>query len=783
MFKHNLRIIYRNFKKDKLTFVINLLGLSVGLACSLLIFLWVKDELEFDKYNDNDSRIVRVMSNYHNSDNIDTQEGTPGLLAESLAREIPEVQYAVASFYDDEKNLLTAGENNIKAPGRYVGKDFFKIFSYTLLQGDKNQVLSNNNSIVLSEGLAKKLFKTTENVIGKVVEFQRKKPFVVSGIYKDVPVNSTDQFEFLLPYEWYKAEHDWTLHWGNTGPSTIVLLKEGASLDQFNAKIENFVKNKFSYSPVTLFATQFSRGYLYKNYVNGVQSGGRIEYVRLFSLVAVFILLIACINFMNLSTAKASLKAKEIGIRKVMGAERRTFIIQYLSESVLIAFLSLLVAIIITVLLLPLFNSVSGKHIGLHFNWSTLVIVPGIALFTGLVSGIYPALYLPRFTPIAALKGTIRSSVGELWARKGLVCFQFVISIVLITGVWIIYRQIQFVQTRNLGYDRANVIYFSEEGRVEQHPESFLSLVKTIPGVVNASVAGYEIGSVPCTYGIEWPGKDKHDANCFQQIAAGYDLIETLGIKMKEGRSFSRNYGQDTSAVVLNEAAVKIMGIKDPIGKRIRLWEKEVEIIGITKNFYLESVRQDIKPVFFWLKPSSTWSVMLKMQPGKETAVLSELTRMYKDFNPGFELEYKFLNEAYKAQYIGESHVSALSKYFAGLAIFISCLGLFGLAIFTTQRRRKEIGVRKTLGASSLNVVYILTSEFTKIVLISILIALPVSFLLARQWLNGFSLRIDLKLWYFAGAGLLALFISWLTVGVQAIKAASLNPKDCLKDL
>jgi hypothetical protein len=348
--------------------------------------------------------------------------------------------------------------------------------------------------------------------------------------------------------------------------------------------------------------------------------------------------------------------------------------------------------------------------------------------------------------------------------------------------VWIIYKQVQFVQTRNLGYDRTHVIYFEKEGRVSENLESFIGRAKAIPGIVNVSSAGYDLGSVACTYGVAWEGKTNNDAHCFQQIAVGYDLIETLGIKMKQGRTFSRNYGTDSSALVFNEAAVKVMGLMDPIGKRVRLWDKEMQIIGVTKNFYLESLHHDIKPTVFWLNFKSSWLVMVKLQAGKERQVLSDLQRLYASFNPGFELEYKFLNETYRELYASEQRIASLSKYFAGLAICISCLGLFGLATFTTQRRRKEIGVRKTFGASNLTIVYLLTAEFTEVVLISILIALPLSFWLAKEWLAGFALRTELHIWYFIGAGVIALVVTWLTVGLQAAKASVMTPKDCLRD-
>lgn len=782
MLKHYFLILARTLRRDKRTLFINLTGLSIGLACAMVIYLWVQDELSVDKFNEHDSRLYKVMSNYHNSDGISTTEGTPGILAEALASEIPEVEYATTSQYYDTKNLLTAGDNNIKAPGRYVGKDFFNIFSYQLIRGSKGEVLADKNSIVLSEDLAMKLFRTTENVVGRPVKFQKGKSLVVTGIFKGVPVNATDQFDFLLSFESFKDEHKWTLQWGNTGPQTYILLRKGVNIDQFNNKIRDFVKTKLPESSVTLLATPFSNNYLYGKYTNGVPSGGRIENVRLFSIIALFILAIACINFMNLSTAKASWRAREIGVKKVLGANKKVFIVQYLGESLMITFLALLIALGMVALLLHPFNEIAGKHLALNFNGEMILAFLCIAFITGILSGIYPAFYLSGFNPISSLNGIIKTSIGELLARKGLVLFQFAVSIILIAAVFITYKQIQFVQTRNLGYDRSNIIFFETEGEVTNNLSTFLSQVKQTPGIVNASAAGYEIGSVGCTYGLGWEGKDKKDATCFQQIAVDYDLIDLLGIKLKEGRTFFREFGMDSSNIIFNEAAIQAMGLKDPIGKTVKLWGKDVRIIGVVKNFYLESLHQDIQPLFFYLKPEDAWIVMIKLQAGKEEQALADLQHLYRSFNPGFELEYKFLNESYQAQYASETRISALSKYFAGLAIFVSCLGLFGLAAFTINRRRKEIGIRKILGAANFIIVWILTLEFTKVVLISILIALPLSYLLAKRWLDNFVLRIDLQVWYFLVAGLIALFIAWATIGAHAVKAANANPRDSLRD-
>ncbi len=459
MLKHNLLIIFRNFKRNKSTFFINLIGLSTGLACALLIYLWVNDELHVDKWSKNDSRLYQVMDNQQQSQAVVTGEGTPDLLADALANEIPEVKYAAAvtpsSWFGNF--TLSSDNKNIKATGQFAGKDFFKVFTYDLLQGNSNEILSIDNSIVISEALAIKLFKTTNNAIGKSIKWQVigiKMESVISGIFKGIPENSTEKFDFVLSYDqWIKLSRivGRTINWGNYGPNTYIVLKRNANVKIVNNKIAGFIKAKNKYSNATLFIRQYSDNYLYNKYENGVQSGGRIEYVKLFSLIAIFILIIACINFMNLSTAKASIRMKEVGIKKTIGASRNAIALQYLGESLLLAFLSLIISLALVEFILPQFNSLTGKHLILQFGTQCCSFFLGITIFTGIISGSYPALYLSGFNPIAILKGHLNhSSKGELFIRKGLVVFQFTLSIILIAAVMVVYKQMEYIQSKNL---------------------------------------------------------------------------------------------------------------------------------------------------------------------------------------------------------------------------------------------------------------------------------------------------------------------------------------------
>jgi len=783
MLKHHLLLTFRNFNRFKNAFLINLAGLSTGLACTMLIFLWVNDELSIDSFHKKTDRLFQVREHQQYAEEIMTTTSTPGILAEALKDEIPEVEYSATTTWINN-STISVGEKNVKAEGFHVGEDYFNIFSFPLIEGDPSQVLADKSSIVISESLAISLFGNVEEAVGKQVEYQHAKTFLVSGVFENIPNNSSYQFEFVLSFEDFKDDNDWVLNWGNNGPRTFLTLKEGTNAAEVDEKIADFIKTKEEDSHVTLFLKKYADNYLYGRYENGKLSGGRIEYVQLFSVIAIFILAIACINFMNLSTARASRRTKEVGIKKALGIKRSGLIAQFMSESILVALLSLIIAILIVWLVLPEFNTITDKKIVLDFNLIQISFFLGITLFTGFIAGSYPALYLSGFNPVKVLKGQLRTSLGELWVRRGLVIVQFFLSVILIVSVLVIYTQIEFVQNKNLGYDKENVIYFETEGRVEENLETFLQELNKQPGVVSASSIGHTLnGRNNNTMGLDWEGKDP-DANIlFENVRVNFDMLETLDIQIKEGRSFSREFSTDTSKIIINEAALKVMGLEDPIGKTIKLWDEyDLEIIGIAKDFHFQSLHAPVNPLFFVVNPRNTWFIMARLEAGREKETIARITDFYQAYNPGFTFDYQFLDDSYQRMYTAELRVSALSKYFAGLAIIISCLGLLGLAAFTAERRVKEIGIRKALGSSSFNILLLLTGDFTKMVLIAICFALPVSYWAISIWLDKFTFSIDLELWFFIIAGALAMVIAWLTVGSQALRAARVNPAKCLKD-
>ncbi len=781
MLRHNLLLIYRNFKRFRSSFFINLIGLSTGMACTLLIFLWVKDELSVDRFHQNDHRIHQVMKQIPSGDGVEVAAEHAPILSDVLVDELPEVEFAVSEAINPNMDNLTVLDQTFKASGGYAGPEYFKVFTYPLLFGDKNRVLADEGNIVLSQQLAFKLFSSLDNPLGKEIEIEGKGQFLVSGVF-DIPKNSSRSFDFLIPLTTaYKHYPNLQNNWNNQWVNTHVLVREAADLNQLNSKISNLMGEKTGEEHLRLFTRKFSDAYLYGKYENGKQEGGRIEYVRLFSILAVFILLIACINFMNLSTASASRKLKEVGIKKAIGAARKTLVFQFLGESLFMAFLSLLTAVLMVWLILPQFNEIAAKQLSLNVDPNLILVFLGITLVTGLISGSYPALYLSGFNPVTVLKGKLTTSLEELWLRKGLIVFQFVMSVILIVAVLVVYNQTQLIQNKNLGYNKNNVIYFQMEGRVKDQLDTFLSEVKQIPGVVESSSMFLTFfGNLNSTGDLSWQGKNPESNLSMQYRRVNYDLIELLEIEMAAGRSYSR-YFSDTARIIFNETAIASMGLQDPIGKTVRLWNREMEIVGVAKDFHFQSLHETVKPLFLFLNPERTNNIILKVDEGKEKEVVGVLRDFYTEFNPGYVFDYRFLDQEYQAQYVAENRVSVLSKYFGGLAILISCLGLFGLATFTAERRTKEIGIRKTLGASEAEIVRLLSGEFVKLVGTAIFIGLPISYYFTQNWLENFAYKIELEWSFFIGAGVLTLLIALVTVSFQAIKAALMNPVKSLR--
>lgn len=785
MFRNNFKIAWRSLLKDRQSSILHLAGLSTGLACALLIYLWVSDELHMDKFFQKDSQLFQLMEN--RSGNLKgVSDESSGLLAETVAKDMPQVQYAAAVAPSGwfPKFSLTVNDKTIKASGQYAGKDYFNIFSYKLLDGTKDLALADKSAIVISEDLAMKLFNRTDGIIGKTIQLEHDKQFHISGVFEHVPEQSSEKFDFVLPFEYLKEIQPWVKEWGSKGPHNYVLLKEGANVDVFNRQIEDIIIRHTGKKAFKVFAYQYSRNYLYGKFVDGKPSGGRIEYIRLFSVIAAFILIIACINFMNLSTARASKRLKEVGIKKVVGASRRQLIYQFISESMLLSFFSLLLAVIIVTLILPAFNQLTDKHIVLHPDKELIIAAIAITLVTGIISGSYPAFYLSGFRPVLVLKGKLNTSMGELFARKGLVIFQFTLSMIFIVSVLVVFRQMRYIQSEHLGYNKDNILVFNSDGRLLGNQENFVAELKHLQGVISATGTSHNlVGHNYSTSGMEWEGMSPDQNPMFEVAGVGQDFCETMGIRLAEGQDFSPNFKGEAS-IIFNQAAIDAMGLKDPIGKTVRFLNEPKRIVGVIQNFHFESFHETIKPMLFLPQASdsgSNYKILVRIQAGRETEALENIRKKYDAWNKGFVFDYRWLDAAFQRQYRSEKNVEALSKYFAGLAVLISCLGFFGLAAFTAQRRQKEIGIRKVVGASARQIALMLSMGFLKLVGLALLIALPVSWWIMTEWLHSFAYRVDLGPDIFLISGLAVILVTLCTISLQSIRAALANPVKNLK--
>jgi ABC-type antimicrobial peptide transport system permease subunit len=742
----------------------------------------VTDEFSFDKFNEKDSQLYQVMTKVPTNAGIDVSEATSGLLSESLRNEIPAIQYAVTTYESSEKNILSVENKSVRASSLYATEDFFNIFSYPLIEGTVTNVLSVENSIAISEGVAQKLFNTTNNIPGRVITLDNKKQVSVTAVFKNVPVNSSVSFDFVLPYKMIVSENPGIHNWGQNYFNTYLLLSKGTDIKDFDSMISKLIQKKTG-TQSSLFLRPYSHRYLYNKYENGIQAGGRITYVRLFSIIAILILAIACINFINLSTARASKRIKEVGLKKVLGARQRNLIFDFIAEAVIISFFSLLVSLLIVKISLPYFNSFAGKHIILNFHPEMILFIIIILLVTSLTSGVYPALFLSGFNPRNFFLTKSNPHLLKTGIRRGLVIFQYFISIFLIISVVTIYRQMKFISSQNLGYKKDNVIYFEDEGKMIQNQKSFLSEVKKIPGVINASSTAWNFVSSRASTGggVNWEGRNPKDIVSFEVQKVNYGLFETLGIGVKDGRTFSEEFPTDNSAIIFNETAIKTMGLKDPVGKTVNVWGQNRQIIGVVNDFHFESLHSKINPLFFILNPSNCKIFMISLKGGMEKKVIDDINKLYHDFYPTLPFDYKFLDQDFQEQYVAEKRVATLSQLFAIIAIIISSLGLLGLAAFSAERRVKEIGIRKVNGAKISEVMVMLNRDYVKWVAIAFLIAMPIAYYAMNKWLENFAYKTTLSWWIFALAGLLALGIALLTVSWQSWKAATRNPVEALR--
>jgi len=782
MIKNFLKITFRNLLRHKDFSAINISGLAIGMASAILILLWMFNEISYDRFHTNKDYLYQAWNRGVFDGKLQCWSSTPQLLGPTLKVEYPGV--VNVSRYYSRWFVTKVGDKKVSSQAIIADPSFLSMFSFPLLKGNVNTVLKGPYSIVITEKMAKKMFGDADPM-GKLINID-KDNFTVTGIFKDPPVNTVFQFEYMLPWDYHIKINDDDKSWGNNSVNTFVQLKTGVNADQLGEKIKDItIKHSNKAEEHEVFLHPISKWHLYSTFENGKIAGGRIAIVRLFGIIACLILLIACINFMNLSTARSEKRAKEVGIRKVAGAHRKLLIGQFIAESVIIAFIAGLLALAFVYFSLPFFNDLVGQQLFVPYTnilfWAVAIL---FIVFTGIVAGSYPAFFLSSFKPISVLKGTFKRAHAAINPRKVLVVVQFSFAIILLISTLIVVQQIRHAQNRDAGYERDQVVYHWITGDIEKNYTSFKNELLQSGAVVSITKTSSPLSfGMSDTWGIEWQGKDVSEKIDFDRFSEDEGLVKTAGLKIIQGRDMDlTQYPTDSSAMLINESAAKVMGFKDPLGQLVKDGDEEYHIIGVIKDFLLESPFEPTKPMIIEGSISGFNVVHMKLGKGKATArSLKIIEDKFKKFNPEYPFEYHFIDEDYARKFAATERTATLTALFAGLTIFISCLGLFGLAAYMAENRIKEIGVRKVLGASVFNITRLLSKEFLALVLISIFIASPIAWYAMHKWLQGYSYRIEIQWWVFGLAGMLALVVALMTVSFQAIKAAIANPVKSLR--
>ena len=783
-----LKTGWRSLLRNKVYSLINILGLSLGVTASMLSGLWVVDEYKVDAFHEDLDRIYVVTSTEHANHEI-TYGGydTPALLGEELPKIFPEVEYGVPygpAYY----HTLAHDTEIIKSPGVFAGADFFKVFSYPIIAGSRDASLKTPESIAISRKLAKIFFGSPGKAIDQSIKFENYLELKVTAVFEDIGDNSSEQFDYALSFEVFKKrEGDWIYNWHNSGPTTFLKLREHADAEAVRSKIRLLIKDYdkewLDIDRLELGIQPYGEKYLYSNFRNGVVDGGRIEYVRLFTIVAGFILLIACINFMNTSTARSIKRAKEIGVRKVVGAVRSVLATQFLVEAFIFTAIAVLFAVVLLMVLLPGFNLIVGKHIAAPVGdmkfWIGLLLLTAV---TGAISGSYPALLLSSFKPISALRANFKVNVSSVSFRRVLVVLQFALSMIFIVGTIVISKQVEYIQSKNLGYDKYNLLYVSLNGKLGYNFQTFKSEILQLPGVTGVSnMQARPVELENTTVDVTWEGKLPGSKPIFTQSAIGYDFVKTMNMQLVAGRDFSELLA-DSSNYIINESAAKVIGYKDPIGMPLTFWGVPGTIVGVVKDFHYNSLHVPIDPIIMRLRPNrGNGYAIIRSEPGKIMEVISSLEALHKKVNPDFPFTHQFADEELMWSYRSETVAYKLSRYFAFLSIFISCIGLLGLAMFTAEQRVKELGIRKVLGATVAQIVELLSRDFLKLISIAIAISLPVSWYVMKDWLNGFEYNVGIQWWMFAMAATSTIIVALVILGLQAIKSAKANPIESLR--
>ncbi|MDW3192611.1 MAG: ABC transporter permease [Cytophagales bacterium] len=802
MIERHLKTSTRSILRNKTLSLINIGGLALGITCFLCLYLWIDAETSVNKFHKHAEELYTVYftettpqgkyGNYEIPFNyVDTNMDGSKILANELKAQFPEIREATtyATSYElpwGHACTFRLKDKRQKFEGSVAGPGFFRLFSFPLLAGDPETALSTRSGIAISRSMAESFFDSHSDAMGQTLRYENVRDFVITAVFEDVKDNSSLQFDYLINWD---LTHNDNILLSSSGINTFLLLEKSASPEALQAKLQDFLQDRLNSweMDVTLGIQPFKDQYLISNFVEGKPLNGRIEYIRIFSVVAFFILLVACINFMNLVTAQSIKKAKEMSIRKVIGSSRYSLIMQSLTESILMTVIAMILALMLTWNFQPIISEITGKHLimPLHLaSFWTLILMLVVSI--GCVSGFYPALFLSSVKPNLVLQRNSKPKGKSAWLQKGLVILQFSISMLLMVATIVVSRQTHFIQNTHLGYDKENLIAVRIEGKLTERQQYLLlkQELQQMPGIQlvdRSSEAPHNMG-FEMMPPFEWQGQAKGEGVSFLPTSVGYDFVEIMNLQIKEGRNFDRRIASDSTAFMVNEIALKQMNMTDPIGKWISAWDKRGPIIGILKDYHASSLHDPIKPLIVDVKEDLDFGLILvKTQPGATIEALSSMEKAFQEFNPNFPLAYSFVDDEYSALYNSEMIINKLSNAFASLAMVISCLGLLGLAISAAASRIKEMGIRKVLGASVSNILTLFSSGFLRLIATAFLIATPVSWWLLNTWLDGFAYRVHLSWWIFIVTGLITLVLALLTIGIQAMKTAASNPVTALR--
>ena len=787
MFRNYLSVAIRNIFRNKLFSFVNILGLACGMGSALLIFLWINDELRVNHFHERLSRIYSVMENQQYTDGrLFTFSSTPGPMAPFIKEKYPEIENA-SRFTWEVNELFQVGEKAFYEEGRYAEQDFLDMFSFTLFSGDQATALKDKSSIVISRTMAEKFFGK-EDPLGKILLMNTKNSFTVTGVLKDIPKNSSLQFEYLLPFQFFWDENkNWLDQWDNNNIRTYVMLRSGTDVVAFGKKFINEVKEHVEKTNVELFVYPFGETYLRGNFENGKQSGGRIEYVRIFFIVAVFVLVIACINFMNLATAQASKRAKEVGLRKVIGAFSAQLFRQFMGESFLTVIISAGVAVVLVLILLPGFNELAGKNLGLFLLDTRIVLIfAAVVFFTSLLAGSYPAIFISEYKPVEVLKGQLRSGTSAALFRKALVIVQFALSIILIISTVVVFRQMNYMENKDIGFVRENIFYVWMQGNMNEKFETVRTQLLANPGIESVTASSQlpiEIGN--STSGLVWEGKDPEERILFSNINVDYEFIQTMKMEMAEGRPFDRAIVTDSVNYIVNETAASKFGFKNGTANQdLTMWERKGKIVGVVKDFNFGSLHNPIEPLVLRIPKVNNYSfgcLLVRAKENQTEQALKSVENIWKQYATGYPFKYSFLNQDWENFYKTEGQRGKIFNALSVLSIFISCLGLFGLSAFSAERRTKELGIRKVLGASRPGLVSLLGKEFAVLVLIAALVGCPLGWYIMNAWLTNYAFHVEVGWMSLVMAAAACMSVSLITVAYHSLKVSAANPAHSLR--